>query len=255
VEKQKKLPNGVEIRSGSTKDSIRVTFNMGGTRYRETLKISVTDENIRWAGNLVGEIQNRIERGTFVYAEYFPHSRAIKTAPQSIIKAQETPERQRARMAAKQRFDVVGKDRLQFVEEMQSKSKEAIMAMSRFKPTDHVGIYFLIANDDIVYVGQSVNVHSRVAKHFALGLHVFDSYTYVLCSRRDLDALEAVYIQKFKPTLNCSYPYKTVFRKFLDGAGAGQVATNNDALNRSTQNSENCQDARQSTNTRRLKAV
>ena len=42
------------------------------------LNLDVTKPNITWAGNLVGEIRNKIERGTFHYAEYFPKSPKLK---------------------------------------------------------------------------------------------------------------------------------------------------------------------------------
>lgn len=72
--KWRKLPNGVMIRENSKSQSIRVDFLFKGVRCRETLKLDVTKDNITWAGNLVGEIKNKIERETFYYAEYFPLS-------------------------------------------------------------------------------------------------------------------------------------------------------------------------------------
>lgn len=69
------LPEGVEIRSGKRRESLRVTFTFNGERCRETLDIPVTPANIKYAGNLRGEIKNRIERGTFDYAEMFPSSK------------------------------------------------------------------------------------------------------------------------------------------------------------------------------------
>ena len=38
------------------------------------MDIEATPANIKYAGKLIGEIENRIERGTFDYAEYFPNS-------------------------------------------------------------------------------------------------------------------------------------------------------------------------------------
>lgn len=64
------------------------------------------------------------------------------------------------------------------------------------------GIYFLIANGEVVYVGQSINVHARVASHMA-EKH-FDRVAIVECSAPNLDELELLYIQKFKPSLNIS---------------------------------------------------
>lgn len=78
------LPKGVEIRDGKRRPSLRVTFSFNGERCRETLDIEATPANIKYAGKLVGEIENRIARGTFSYAEYFPGS---KRAGQKTLQA------------------------------------------------------------------------------------------------------------------------------------------------------------------------
>lgn len=78
------LPKGVEIRDGKRRSSLRVTFNYNGERCRETLDIEATPANIKYAGKLVGEIENRIARGTFGYAEFFPDS---KRAGQKSLQA------------------------------------------------------------------------------------------------------------------------------------------------------------------------
>lgn len=61
------------------------------------------------------------------------------------------------------------------------------------------GIYFLILNDSVVYVGQSVNVFSRIEQHRD---KKFDSYAYVACDIESLDILESLYIHCLKPTIN-----------------------------------------------------
>ena len=73
-----KLPNGITIRENAKSQSIRVDFTFKGIRCREVLSLDVTRNNITWAGNLLGEIRNKIERGTFHYAEYFPNSPKLK---------------------------------------------------------------------------------------------------------------------------------------------------------------------------------
>ena len=62
------------------------------------------------------------------------------------------------------------------------------------------GVYFLIKGIEIVYVGQSVNVHSRVATHFAD--KDFDSFCYIECLPKHLDVLESLYIHIYQPRLN-----------------------------------------------------
>jgi hypothetical protein len=62
------------------------------------------------------------------------------------------------------------------------------------------GVYFLIANSRVVYVGQSVNVYSRIDEH-ARG-KFFERYAYVPCSVEMLDKLESLYIHCLRPPLN-----------------------------------------------------
>jgi integrase len=72
------IPKGVEVRDGKRRSSLRVTFTYNGERCRETLDVEATPPNIKYAGKLVGEIENRIERGTFDYSEFFPGSKRAK---------------------------------------------------------------------------------------------------------------------------------------------------------------------------------
>jgi integrase len=76
------LPEGVEIREGARRSSLRVAFILNGERRRETLKMDVTPANIKYAGRLRSEVMNAIARGTFVYGEFFPDSKhAEKSKP------------------------------------------------------------------------------------------------------------------------------------------------------------------------------
>lgn len=67
---------GIELRE----KSIRVRFEWRGKQRRETLYIdnepmAPTPANAKYAKRLVAEIRQKIEAGTFEYAEYFPKSR------------------------------------------------------------------------------------------------------------------------------------------------------------------------------------
>lgn len=72
------LPRGVTIRPGAKEDRIQINFEYKGVRCRELLKVPVNKSNIKYAGNLRGEILNKIERETFRYADYFPSSPKLK---------------------------------------------------------------------------------------------------------------------------------------------------------------------------------
>lgn len=74
-----KLPRGVTIRKHRNGETINITFTYKGVKCREPLSnLDVTPKNIKYAERTLGEIHNKIERGTFVYAEYFPRSTRLK---------------------------------------------------------------------------------------------------------------------------------------------------------------------------------
>ncbi|MEL7966324.1 hypothetical protein AAG587_08105 [Vreelandella neptunia] len=67
--------------------------------------------------------------------------------------------------------------------------------------TPHLtGVYFLIKDERIVYVGQSLNIISRVAAH--VKHKEFDRFAFVPCDAQDLDVLESLYIHFLQPELN-----------------------------------------------------
>ena len=63
------------------------------------------------------------------------------------------------------------------------------------------GVYFLMLDDEVVYVGQSVDVLGRISRHKRDGKE-FDSFSYILCEEGDLNRLEALYITVLMPWLN-----------------------------------------------------
>jgi hypothetical protein len=65
------------------------------------------------------------------------------------------------------------------------------------------GVYFLIHKDEVVYVGQSVDVLSRISRHRREGRE-FDSYSYMVCEPERMNELEALYITALMPWLNLS---------------------------------------------------
>ena len=59
-------------------DRIQFDFEFDGVRYRPTLKRSPTEANLKRARKQLEEIRERIDGGTFVFAEEFPDYRFIK---------------------------------------------------------------------------------------------------------------------------------------------------------------------------------
>jgi integrase len=72
------VSTGIELRKGARAESIRIYFTYRGVDCREPLKLPHTKQNIAYAVRRRGEIINAIERGTFVYTEFFPDSPRAK---------------------------------------------------------------------------------------------------------------------------------------------------------------------------------
>jgi len=73
----------------------------------------------------------------------------------------------------------------------------------------YAGIYFLIDCDEIVYVGQSHDVKSRLSTHSNSNKN-FNKYYFIKCQPEELNRLEAYYILKFRPKYNISLPKEPV---------------------------------------------
>lgn len=69
-------------------------------------------------------------------------------------------------------------------------------------PYSGPAVYFLWQGDDLVYVGQTVNLLYRIATHFGEKLITFDHFSYIECAEEDLLNLERRAIFKFDPPMN-----------------------------------------------------
>ena len=67
-------------------------------------------------------------------------------------------------------------------------------------PYSGPAVYFLFQGDELVYIGQTVNLLARVASHF--GRKGFDHFSHIICDRSELAALERIAIVKYRPKLN-----------------------------------------------------
>jgi len=65
-------------------------------------------------------------------------------------------------------------------------------------------VYFLIMDGDIVYIGKSVSFNNRIKDHIRTGM-VFDSVFLLHISESELDEIERVYIEAYKPRYNVVY--------------------------------------------------
>lgn len=84
-----------------------------------------------------------------------------------------------------------------------SNFRDLIIPTSRYSINEYIitGVYFLYHGAVLQYIGQSVNILSRVGQHKADGKE-FDSFTFIRCDGADLDALEIACIKMFRPVLN-----------------------------------------------------
>jgi excinuclease UvrABC nuclease subunit len=87
------------------------------------------------------------------------------------------------------------------------------------------GIYFLIKDRELIYVGQAVNIYNRVASHKSQGVIDFDSYNWIECNVPDLTAVEVEYILAFRPRLNQRIPRcdRFVTQQILRDKGIGKL--------------------------------
>lgn len=80
-------------------------------------------------------------------------------------------------------------------------STESIIAAAQPWPQSDCGIYFLLVGGQIMYVGKSTNIVFRIATHTLM--RTFDSWSWVPCAKRNLEALERAYINALMPPWNC----------------------------------------------------
>lgn len=62
------------------------------------------------------------------------------------------------------------------------------------------GVYFLCRRGEVVYVGQSINVHARIYQH--QGIKDFDSVFYICVPPDELDNWEGAFIRLLNPQQN-----------------------------------------------------
>lgn len=61
------------------------------------------------------------------------------------------------------------------------------------------GVYFLILNKKVVYVGQSKNILVRICAHKD---KKFDSFAFLTCRENEMDIIESLYIHLLQPEQN-----------------------------------------------------
>jgi len=77
-----------------------------------------------------------------------------------------------------------------------------ISELKQFTWKEHRGIYYLIKDDKIVYVWQSVNIHARIKQHTDKN---FDTYCFEPIPRWDMEKIEIEEIKRIDPKYNKYY--------------------------------------------------
>jgi hypothetical protein len=85
-------------------------------------------------------------------------------------------------------------------------AEEIVAGALSYRPI--CGVYFLIESGRVQYVGQSVNIQTRLRDHAAR--FDFESFAYIEAERGILDKLESLYIHLLRPEWN---------GRFYDGTG------------------------------------
>lgn len=69
-------------------------------------------------------------------------------------------------------------------------------------PMHKEGVYFLLSQDKIVYVGRSQNIYARIGQHIQMGRITFDRVHTVAATGLHQERLEQIYIAAFMPEYN-----------------------------------------------------
>lgn len=82
-------------------------------------------------------------------------------------------------------------------------SKELLLLKRQISKEALKGIYFLLQDDDVVYIGKTITGVTRIYQH--VGKKKFNHYCFINMpdlTEKELYSVEAKYILKYEPTLN-----------------------------------------------------
>ena len=86
--------------------------------------------------------------------------------------------------------------------------------LKKYKANPIVGIYFLWDSEELVYIGQSTDIHKRISEHLAV--KKFTHYSFISCQRSQLNKLEKSYIQTYNPILNKTFSRQTLATELVE---------------------------------------
>jgi len=85
---------------------------------------------------------------------------------------------------------------------LDNKTKEFIRSKMSLIEENTSGIYFLMYNEKIVYVGKSKNIRIRIHQHISGKTKVFNDFKFILCDENLLESTELSYIYHYDPIFN-----------------------------------------------------
>lgn len=90
------------------------------------------------------------------------------------------------------------------ISELPVEEKDFILSIQEPVPDSKFCVYFLIKDNEIVYVGKTKGCHwSRIGAHIAQKAKDFDNISVACCdTQEEMDILEVEYILKFQPKYN-----------------------------------------------------
>lgn len=172
-------------------------------RHRQELK-TAADEAEDMAGP-VAELRQRV-RAAITGAEYESNrrTRAINRYNQEIEHLARYGRRAAALAAVAIPVEVPTPPQVRLVVKGRAQIESAIVSAAQpINPGPSTcGIYFLVEDTEIVYIGQSTDVFTRVLTHRREGYKAFDKCCWVPVPRDELDAVESALIALFKPRHN-----------------------------------------------------
>ena len=94
--------------------------------------------------------------------------------------------------------------------------KDFIKTASKYNRYSGAYIYFLLHENEVVYIGKSTSLASRIVEHINSGTKTFDDVSVIECSIDEMDDLEIKYIKEYCPRYNReSHLYKKLRESVL----------------------------------------
>lgn len=89
---------------------------------------------------------------------------------------------------------------------MENLNLSQIQNLPRYKAKTICGVYFLFQNNEIVYIGSSMNIETRLQTHKNENKKIFESYSFIEFPVEQILEKELEYFLLYKPKYNKALP-------------------------------------------------